>query len=455
MSIASLSLEYPTRLSAVVLYAAAVLVACGCEQGPPPPAVFSIVAASFPDSVKLEWQMQANVDSFRAELTGERTLTKWVAGGAETAVFTDEDGVEEGTAYTATVYAVNSGGETRNDASPTVTANGFPWDEWYPTSLHATGQGFQTFYSASNDGLEQFAGVPYSELACKNCHDPSLTGGCASCHNTPNPELGAQVDDGVAEGQPCGRCHGRQANEVAAGFSDVHRDAGMTCMDCHALEDVMGDGHSYSSLLEDGAIHTECEDCHTSVPANRYHDWHAVAVDCSTCHMQGMVTCYNCHYQSALPEGESELLKQVTNWTFLVNREGKVHPANMHSLVYEGNKLLIVAPAYGHTIAKNAVSGCDDCHGSAHILDLDDDSALVVAEFDDAGGVITAEGFVPVPFNYETALLFDFLVYNADTETWSLLARGQDATQLMFAEPLSDEQLQRLRQTMAHLVGGR
>jgi hypothetical protein len=241
---------------------------------------------------------------------------------------------------------------------------------------------------------------------------------------------------------------------VAAGFSDVHRDAGMTCMDCHSLEDVMGDGHSYSSLLEDGAIHTECEDCHQIVPANRYHDWHAVAVDCSTCHMQGMITCYNCHYQSALPEGESQLLKQVTNWIFLVNRDGKVHPANMHSLVYEGNKLLIIAPGYGHTIARNAVSGCDDCHGNAPTLDLDDDSVLVVAGFDDAGGVTTAEGFVPVPFNYETALLFDFLVYDADTETWSLLARGQDTTQFMFAEPLSDEQLERLKESMAHLVGG-
>ncbi len=430
MSPARSSRAYSTGLPALVTCVLAILVASACERVPPPSA-FSIMAATFPDSVKLEWQAQTGVDSFRVELAGEQTLTKWLAGGDEIV-----------------------GGETRSDESPTVTANGFPWDEWFPTSLHATGQGLQTFYSAANGGLEQFAGVPYSELACKNCHEPSLTGGCASCHDTPTPGPGAQVDDGVAEGQACAGCHGRQASEVDAGLSDVHRDAGMTCMDCHTLEDVMGDGHGYSSLLERGAIHTECADCHTPVPANRYHDWHAVAVDCSTCHMQGMITCYNCHYQSTLPEGESQLLKQVTNWIFLVNREGKIHPANMHSLVYEGNKLLIVAPGYGHTIARNAISGCDDCHGNAHILDLAEDSLLVVAEFDAEGDVNTAAGLIPVPFNYETALVFDFVVYDAETETWSLLARGQDTTQLMFAEPLSGEQLEKLKQSMAHLGGG-
>jgi hypothetical protein len=450
MSAASRSPGYLTVISALALgCAVSVLGACAGE----PPAQFSFTAATFPDSVEFAWSAQANVDSFRAELTADQTLTRWVAGDATMAVFTTDDGVEEGASYVATVYAVNRAGATRSDNAPSVTANGFPWDEWYPTSLHATGQGLQTFYSASNNGLEQFANVPYSELACKNCHEPSLTGGCASCHGTADPGLGAEVDDGVGEGQACAGCHGRQASEVAAGLSDVHRDQDMTCMDCHTLEDVMGDGHSYSSLLEDGAIHAKCESCHASPASNQYHDVHGSSVDCSTCHMQGMITCYNCHYQSALPEGESQLLKQVTNWVFLVNRGGKVHPATMHSLIYEGNKLLIMAPGYGHTIARNAVSGCSDCHGSAHILDLDDDSMLVVAGFDGAGDVNTAQGLIPVPFNFQTALVFDFLAYDPDTENWSLLARGQDATQFMYAEPLSDEQLTKLKQSRAGPVG--
>lgn len=319
------------------------------------------------------------------------------------------------------------------------------WEERYLTSLHATGQGLQTFYSAEYGGLERFANVPYAELACKNCHEPSLTGGCESCHDTADPGPGAQVDDGVAEGQACAGCHGRLARETAAGLSDVHDEAGMTCMDCHTLEDVMGDGNSYSSLLEDGAIDAECEDCHANPASNPYHDVHSSTVACATCHMQGMVTCHNCHYLSDLPEGESQLLKQVTDWVFLVNRGGKVHPANLHTLIYQGNKLLILAPGYGHTISRNAVSACGDCHGNAHVLDLDDDSVLVVAGFDGVGDAITAQGFIPVPFNFETALVVDFLEYDAETESWSLLARGQDATQFLFAEPLSAEQLQKLK----------
>ncbi len=428
----------------------AVLAACGGRGAdlPPPPQSFSVSAATFPDSVVVVWPAQANVDSFRAELTGERALTMSVAGDATRAVFTVEDGIEEGASYVAAVVAVNAGGATASENRPGLTANGFPWDEWYPTSLHATGQGLQTFYSASNNGLEQFANVPYSELACKNCHEPSITGGCASCHDTADPALGAQVDDGVAEGQACVGCHGRQAAEVAAGFSDVHRDAGMTCMDCHTLADVMGDGVRYSSKHEAGAIDARCEDCHTNAADNPYHDVHAERLDCSTCHMQGLITCYNCHYQSDLPEGRSLLLKQVRNWRLLVNRRGRVHPANLQSMIYKGNKLLLVVPAYGHTIARNAVSGCGDCHANANVLDLDDDSVLVVAGFDGAGSVNTAQGYVPIPFNFETALAFDFLVYNGESEGWSFLSRGQDVTQFMFAEPLTDVQLKKLRQAM-------
>jgi hypothetical protein len=54
-------------------------------------------------------------------------------------------------------------------------------------------------------------------------------------------------------------------------------------------------------------------------------------------------------------------------------------------------------------------------------------------------------GSTPVPIDLETALAFDFLVCDADTERWEFLARGQDVTQFLFAEPLSDEQMEKLR----------
>jgi hypothetical protein len=45
----------------------------------------------------------ANVDSFRAEIATNPTLTKWVAGDATEAVFTSDDGVEDGADYRAAV----------------------------------------------------------------------------------------------------------------------------------------------------------------------------------------------------------------------------------------------------------------------------------------------------------------------------------------------------------------
>jgi hypothetical protein len=425
--------------------AASLFTACGGQ----PPAPFAISAATFPDTVSVSWPAQAGVDSFRAELVGDQTLTRWIAGGGSGAVFTGADGVAEGAHYVVTVHAVRRGRETRSENAPAVVANGFPWDEWYPTSLHATGQGLQTFYSAENGGLEQFAKVPYAGLACRTCHEPAITGRCASCHGTPTPGPGAQVDAGVAEGQACTRCHSRQLGEITAGFSDVHRDAGMTCMDCHTLADVMGDGTRHRSRLEPDAVDARCEGCHAAVAGNAYHDAHRGTVDCATCHMQGLVTCFNCHYQSPLPDAASQLLRRVTDWMFLANRDGKVHPANMHSLVYEGHTLLILAPGYSHTIARNAVSGCGDCHASANVLDLDADSVLVAAAFDGAGGVTTARGRIPVPFNFEQALVFDFLVYEPTTNAWSLHARGQEVTQLLFAEPLTAGQLRKLRQPVS------
>ena len=337
--------------------------------------------------------------------------------------------------------------QARNSTAPLPhrdQLDSIPWAERYTTSLHGTGQGLQTYYSAANNGLELFAHVPYAELACKGCHEPSLTGGCASCHTTADPELGAQVDDGLGEGQACGGCHGLQAGEIAAGFSDVHSGAGMTCMDCHTLADVMGDGTSYASKNEPGAIDARCETCHAILTSNDYHEAHGSRVACATCHMQGLVSCYNCHFQTPLPEGQSEVLREVTSWMFLVNRNGKVHPANMQSMIYQGQRLLLISPAYSHTIARNAVSGCGDCHGSRHVRALADDSVLVVAEFDGVGGVRTAQGRIPVPFNYEKALVFDYLGYDPQTGGWEFLAHGQNVTQFLFAEPLTGEQLGRL-----------
>ncbi|NIV23518.1 MAG: hypothetical protein GWN51_07685, partial [Gemmatimonadetes bacterium] len=146
----------------------------------------------------------------------------------------------------------------------------------------------------------------------------------------------------------------------------------------------------------------------------RYHSTHLSSVDCSSCHMQGLVTCYNCHFESEVNEGVKRARGQITSWMFLVNREGKVHPANFQSVKYGNSTFTALAPFYAHTIDRNAVSACTDCHGNSNVSALTSgDSSLWIAQFDGASNVIPASGIIPVPTWYDTKFMMDFLDYDS------------------------------------------
>jgi hypothetical protein len=164
--------------------------------------------------------------------------------------------------------------------------------------------------------------------------------------------------------------------------------------------------------------------------------------------MQGVVSCANCHFEDpALKLARG----RIVNWMLLVNRNGKVHPANLQTLEYQGETFAAMAPFYSHTIAKNAVTGCGDCHGNANITALTSgDSTLVVMEQGppDANGttLVGVGGRVPVPFYYDGKLLFDFVHYDSGTQTWSFVERGPDGYQLLFGTPLTEAQLNAMKQ---------
>jgi len=428
--------------------------------GPNKPGTFTITAETVRDSVKVMWNARTDTDSFKVVISSNPTYTQWVADTATIAVFTSDDGVEDDTDYTAAVTAVNDGGETTSGNTPTVTTNFFQWDELYTTSLHFTRAGKSTFYNATpNNGYETLTGIPYASLPCQGCHRPDQaagTNGCESCHDTATPELGAQVDaslDGV-----CGGCHSRQVAErqPPANYTDAH-DAvsGGDCMYCHSMEDMHGDGTEYNSMLEDGAIDASCDDCHATVPTNNYHQSVHENVDCSTCHMQGVVSCANCHFEGQVSVPETKMARtRVVNWMLLVNRNGKVHPANVQTLEYQGETWAAMAPFYSHTIAKNAVTDCSDCHHNDNIIALTSgDSTLVVMAASDAvpdfgtkgTGLIGVSGRVPVPFYYDGKLLFDFVHYDSGTQTWSFVEQGPDGYQLLYGTPLTEAQLNAIK----------
>jgi hypothetical protein len=321
-------------------------------------------------------------------------------------------------------------------------------------SLHTTRRGMETWYIAENGGFEALTGVPYDALACKNCHRSDQPDwkepNCRDCHAT-----GEQS----APDDTCLKCHGRQAAEINKHqLTDVHRDAGMGCVNCHDFVDIHGDGTQYDSMFDPGAIDARCEDCHDSLESNAYHDLHDETVDCSACHTQTVVSCYNCHFDSEVNGTGKVAYGQFKNWKFLLNRDGKVYPGNIQSLKYgrieDGTDatFVVIAPYYSHSVAKKAVD-CDDCHGSALVNEYLSTGAIQAVKWNGISQKLEhATGIIPVPPDYTTSLKFDFVDWDGvtkdqnDKPVWTFFKSTTDAFQMIeeYGAPLTNGQIQKL-----------
>jgi len=162
-----------------------------------------------------------------------------------------------------------------------------------PISLHSTSAGMEYFYSKAQGGFELATGIPYSELACKDCHVEADD--CLACHvieghnNYIKP-----VDD------TCLKCHSRQKKEFSK-YTDVHIDKNMTCANCHNAMDIHGDTVQFISMLEPGGIKADCNNCHRADQVHgRLEEWeiHLSKFDCAVCHTRVSTTCYNCHFDT-------------------------------------------------------------------------------------------------------------------------------------------------------------
>ncbi len=253
----------------------------------------------------------------------------------------------------------------------------------FEDSLHATREGKAFFYSQANGGFEALTGIPMADLSCQNCHAPTkangtpidaatYTPGCDDCHAFPSTE----VPDNVCMG-----CHGRAAAEislsgspnatVAAMFADVHRDEGMGCTDCHDKNEFpVEHGTSttvFQSLLDPGASHADCENCHNpaELVANTEHTTHADYVECNACHSKTVITCYNCHFETEVDADMKRYYGKPPMFGFalLVNdtETGKVTTATLQAVTYDEQSFYTIAPFHGHTISRNARE-CTDCH---------------------------------------------------------------------------------------------
>jgi hypothetical protein len=355
-----------------------------------------------------------------------------------------------------------------DDASPVevITTN-------FATSLHKTRKGMETWYLEEEGGFEQLTDVDYDTLACKNCHDktamPDWTEAtCADCHK--------EGEETVADAT-CLGCHSRQGAERAnsgegkAVATDVHLagENPLSCSDCHSLTEMHGDGNSYDSQFDEGAMTTSCTQagCHETVASNSFHNAHQEdgesTLSCSTCHMQAALTCANCHFDSEVDGLGKFARRQVLNWRFLINRNGKVDVGTLMTLKYTNESdtedpektFAVIAPYYAHTIAKNAVSGCGDCHnnlGSENNLNcksLKDTGALKLMTWN-AGesNLDNVSGIIPVPPNYDEAFTVDFADITARDDdnkptAWEFLEEGPDLWQMItrYGSPLTADQM--------------
>lgn len=341
--------------------------------------------------------------------------------------------------------------------APAISQTAKSIEETFPTSLHATRTGKNYFYGKAQGGFEKLTGVPLSSVDCMACHAPTLADGtkvdagtykpsCADCHKTP----GDKVSDATCLG-----CHTRQGLEMKVS-TDVHHAKGMTCMNCHTAREMHGDGKRYASMLSPGAMDAKCENCHAKPAVNAAHQAHGDKLACAACHTQTVVACSSCHFDSqVVGGGRRSIQPPMANFLFLVRRDGsnKVYPATMQTLTYKGKSFAVIVPYSAHTIAKQA-RGCGDCHGNANVQSYSKTGKIAVTQWDAQASMFsTVTGVVPVPPDWRTALTIDFMTYKGDAadpktdpKAWAFLKHGTDSRQMLFAQPLTKEQIERLKQ---------
>ena len=420
-----------------------------------------------PTTLIVEWTGVEGAENYQVSLTADDDTGDFSEIAAASATSFPFSSVNDGTTYTAQVCLFTQGaGVGACSATQTFTADFFPWDEWFPTSLHETGAGKTTYYNVENNGFERFTGVPYEDLACIGCHSAASGLGpvngrtCDRCHTTADPGLGDQVNSSWTDGV-CLGCHSRQTLEwEGAGFSDVHRDAGFDCMRCHSLEDVHGDGNQYSSLQEVGAIDARCENCHNAEngfthPANHHDDGR---VACAACHAQSSVTCNNCHFEAQVNNtGKFFLTPPAKNWLWLGNRlkrdgsgETEVYPINYQSVEYDSSTYVAFGFYTPHTIGTGrACSSCHNNQGGTNeaIIQYNAEGIIDVASWDAGTSTMTyPTGIVPMPEDYLTALQFDFVTTDSEDgagAVWTFLKAGADTIRVIdeLMTPLTFEQM--------------
>jgi hypothetical protein len=171
------------------------------------------------------------------------------------------------------------------------------------------------------------------------------------------------------EPDACRTCHGRMNKEAQLQLSDVHFDDGMVCSKCHSSDEVHGDGNQYDSMFSPGAMDTKCENCHTELSDNAEHNQHGADFHCDACHLETVITCYNCHFETLLKAHKKKAAGAFKDYIILLNdKNGKVRAGTYQSVVYEDKTFVAFGPYHGHVVTADGRT-CKNCHNSERMLE--------------------------------------------------------------------------------------
>jgi hypothetical protein len=305
---------------------------------------------------------------------------------------------------------------------------------FYENSLHYTNRGLEYWYSKEQGGLERITGIPFSELPCAGCHVRS----CDTCHKKEVDGKASYSLDPVRDQNVCEKCHGMDKE------ADVHFQRGMKCLDCHTAREIHGDGTPYNSIQDPGALDVRCENCHKpeeiKCPGQEAHQ---DKVDCNACHVRDLPSCYNCHFDTRVKEGKSVSLP-LKDLLFLVNHDGRVTLASLHTFVYQNKTMITFAPSFPHAIMKEG-RGCSECHATSVIQDMKKGRFNPVRFAN--GKLDNVQGIIPVLEGWA----WNFVFLNYENGTWVPIDHPAEpfVNYSGYCTPLTGEQFSKLGQKKA------
>ena len=318
-------------------------------------------------------------------------------------------------------------------------------DCFFLSSLHYTTRGMGYWYDKQNGGFESLTGVPYQDLACKHCHTP----GCDVCHKSADEEGKLAYSVQVTKDQKlCLSCHSREKKmmkiDQERGEMDVHFAEGMQCTDCHTAREVHGDGTVYNSMRQSGAMETRCESCHDEVYSSASHTVHGEKVSCTACHTRRVVTCYSCHFEDYITKDGLKTSIPITDWTFLINYQGRVTSGNLLATAYQGKTFVTYAPFFSHSVMKQGRS-CGECHASEIAAKLK--KGRLKLTWLDEGQLKSQKGVVPVVDGK-----LDLVFMEAKDGKWTPVKENSPpmVQYSAYGTPITEEQLKKLAQKMGN-----